>query len=548
MAKSPHKSNLHSLPLVRWLKEKEQRSQAEILDFFHENKGRLEKVLGGIHKSDFFYRLTSGLFSLFSKVAGLLDEVRIFVMDIVLKIPAPAFLKNTLKTISGIFNFKGIVEFLRTKLYSLRRAPHNAKVVQLMDDLLSKANKQGVDVKQHFPEILKKFKTKKHQLLQHSYFREYSKSLLERFLAIPFSFHLSISPVLADGTFWHRFYSFLESRVRKDLILVDDKNKQVSVNNSSENEVASSQVIRTLYEASVLKADGHRVFIIGHHEGYLGPYFVRSVLRSLGFDNLAKNCNTVAGPRVFSNLILKSGASNVGNLFLTLPSQKTTKLKEQRLAQELRKNARRTQFLIKMPDAGLKLIEQLDYQGFMESVVDIDKTRLRTLIFNLSADENENHEGLSDEEFDTLFDYLQKTDVAQTMAELDVADYDLFKKLMHEPFLIFPEGSRSHIDENGDVILKYVNPKFIEAYLRPGDVILPISLVGGADLANGWHLRAGNLGLSVGKPYEVSAQMIENYAEEGLNVMRTIANLKNIKKVTFDEKVQAGEKGHLTAK
>jgi hypothetical protein len=81
-----------------------------------------------------------------------------------------------------------------------------------------------------------------------------------------------------------------------------------------------------------MKAHGHRVFIIGHHEGYLGPYFVRSALRRLGFDNLAENNNTVVGPRMFSSLFLKSGASNVGNLFLTLPSQRTTKVNEDGLA------------------------------------------------------------------------------------------------------------------------------------------------------------------------------------------------------------------------
>ncbi len=537
MAKGPRKSKLQRLPLVRWLKEKEPRSQAEILEYFQENKGRLEKILGEIYKSAFFYRVTNRLFSLFSKVAGLVDTVRIAMMEIILKIPAPLLLKNALKSASAVFNFKGTIEFFRAKTYSLSKSPHNANVVQLMDDILSKASKQGVDVKKHFPAIFQKFKARKNQLLQHSYFGEYSKSLLERILAIPFSFNRSITPVLADTSFWHRFYSFLESRIRQDLILVDDDAKQISVNTCTEHEVASSAVVRTLYETSALKAAGHRVFIIGHHEGYLGPYFVRSVLRSLGFDNLVKNCNTVAGPRVFSNIILKSGASNVGNLFLTLPSQKTTKLKEQGLAFELQKNARRTQFLIKMPNSGLKVIESLSYEAFMDNVVNLNKERLHSVANHLSANE-----------FEELFAYLHDTDVKKTLAELDPEDYKLFKEVMYEPFLIFPEGSRSYTEKNGDVVLKYVNPRYMQAYLRPGDVILAVNLVGGSDLVNGWHLRGGRLGLSMANPYEVSAEMIANYAEEGLNVMRTIANLKNIKKVTFDEKVQAGEKSHLTAK
>ena len=75
---------------------------------------------------------------------------------------------------------------------------------------------------------------------------------------------------------------------------------------------------------SKIKNKGHRVFFIGHHEGYLGPYFIRSVIRKLGFDSLTKNCNTIVGPRMFSNVVLRNGAANVGNLFVTVPSQKTT--------------------------------------------------------------------------------------------------------------------------------------------------------------------------------------------------------------------------------
>jgi len=354
-------------------------------------------------------------------------------------------------------------------------------------------------------------------------------------LAIPFKFNRSLSPVLADSTLWHKFFVFLENKNIKDLILVGDDSQQVSFKHDSKNAVASSQVVRTLYEASVLKAAGHRLFIIGHHEGYLGPYFVRSVLRKLGFDNLTANCNTVVGPRMFSNLVLKSGASNVGNLFLTLPSKKTSQVKDLPLEDALQKNARRTQFLIKMPDAGLKLIEGMDYQTFMDNVVNFEESR-----FNQAAD------ALLQAEKESLISYLQAKDVKNTLAELDETDYNLFKKVMHEPFLLFPEGSRSYTDKQGHVTMKYVNPRFMEAYLRPGDVILPVNLVGGSDITNGWRLSPANLGLSVGKPYEVSASMIENYPVEGLNVMRTIAKLPNIKNVTFNDEIQAGNKAGLT--
>jgi len=113
---------------------------------------------------------------------------------------------------------------------------------------------------------------------------------------------------------------------------------------------------------------------------------------------------------------------------------------------------------------------------------------------------------------------------------------------MHEPFLIFPEGSRSYVESNGDITLKYFNPKFLQAYLRPGDVILPLSLVGGSDIMQGISLKQGKLGLSLGSPYEVSAKMIENFAVEGIEIMRRIASLPNTKKVHLNDAVQAGEK------
>jgi hypothetical protein len=289
-----------------------------------------------------------------------------------------------------------------------------------------------------------------------------------------------------------------------------------------------------------LKAHGHRVFIIGHHEGYLGPYFVRSALRRLGFDNLAENNNTVVGPRMFSSLFLKSGASNVGNMFLTLPSQRTTKVNENSLAEALQKSARRTQFLIKMPNVGLKLIEQFSYRDFMQLILHYENLQAESAKLNSSLSWMD--EVLNVTEKSALIEYLIASDASDIAAELDKQDYDLFKQVMHEPFLIFPEGSRSYVEDNGDITLKYFNPKYLQAYLRPGDVILPLSLVGGSEIMQGMKLIKGKLGLSLGSPYEVTEGMIDNFAVEGIEVMRNIANLPNIKKVHLSDAVQAGEK------
>jgi len=514
-----------------WAQEKDKLSQAEMLRFLEENKERLEKSLASIHERNILYRAMNRLFALFAVIAGYIDKVKDFIVLLLMKIPAPKGLKQSFQAFVSEFSFKGMVDFARAKMYSLKKAPHNIRAIQLMDEIIGAASRKGLDFKAHFPEIGDKFLARKNQLMQHNFFKEFSKSGLERFLAMPFSFNRSISPVLDDSAMWHKFFVFLERKNIKDLILVGDNEQQISLNSDSKHAVGSSQVVQTLYEASVLKAAGHRIFIIGHHEGYLGPYFVRSVLRQLGFDNLAGNCNTVVGPRMFSNIVLKSGASNVGNLFLTLPSQKTTEVKEHGLAAELQKNARRTQFLIKMPDAGLKMIEKMSYSEFMGSIVCDDKGEFDAAVFDLTLIEKEE-----------LSQYMQLARQSNAVEELDRADYYLFKSLMHEPFLLFPEGSRSYNEENGDVTMKYVNPRFMQAYLRPGDVILPVNLVGGSDITNGWKLSPAMLGLSVAKPYNVTAEMIENYETEGINVMRTIAALPNIKNVHFDEGVQAGEK------
>jgi len=517
--------------LMWWQQEKGKVAKGEALKFLQENKHRLEKTLASIHQNNLFYRATNVLLALMASIASLVDKIKDRIVSIALKVPAPQGLKDYVWSLLNAVKFKGIVDFIRAKMYSLKNAPHNIRSIQLLDDVAALAKRDGLDLKKHFPDIAKKFHERKHQLLQHSFFKEFSKSGMERFLAMPFAFNRSISPVLADSALWHKFFVFLENRNIKDLVLVGENGERVSTKHDSKNTVGSSEVVRTLYQASVLKASGRRIFIVGNHEGYIGPYLVRSVLRRLGFDNLTANCNTVVGPRMFSNMVLKNGASNVGNLFLTLPSQKTTEVKEKGLADALLKTARRSQFLIKMPDSGMRLVEQMSYNDFMNKFVRADDKTFLQVTAQLKQVEQGD-----------LAEYLEFARISDALVELDRADYELFKSIMHEPFLIFPEGSRSYIAKDGSVTLKYVSPRFIEAYFRPGDVVLPISLVGGSDIGNSWRLKPANIGLSVGQPIEVDTQMIENYQTEGLNIMRGIAALPNIKQVHFDEAIQAGSK------
>jgi hypothetical protein len=511
-----------------WQQEKDKIAQGEMLKFIQENKHRFDKTLSGIHKNNFFYRLTNLLFAFISMLAGWIDKTKDFILNLCLKIPAPSVIKGFLRSAVDAINFKGLVGFFNAKFYSLKNAPHHLPSLQIFEDMLSHAKKDGFDVKKYFPDLSKKYQHRKQQLLQHSFFKEFSKTWIEKVLATPFSISRSLSPVLPDSRLWHKFFDVLERRHIKDLILVSEAGQQTSFKHDPQYLIESSEVKQRLYQASLLKSTGRRVFIIGHHESYVGPYLVRSVLRRLGFENLAANCNTVVGPKMFSNIVLKNGASNVGNLFLTLPSQKTKVVNEKDLATALAKTARQTQFLIKMPNQVLRLIEAMNYHDFMNRLVRFEAVGFEEITNNLVQEDKI-----------VVREYFKFAHDIQALDELEREDFELFKKVMYEPFLLFPEGSRSYVDKNGDITMKYVNPRFMQAYLRPGDVILPLNLVGGSDITKGLLLSVANMGLSVGEPYEISQDMINNYEVEGLNVMRKIAALPNIKCVFFDEDVQS---------
>jgi hypothetical protein len=413
------------------------------------------------------------------------------------------------------------------KLYSFRLPPHNEKAISQIEEIIEFAEKHGLDIERHLPRARQRLREKKNQMLQHKFFEEFSKSVLERILAVQFSFDRSIYPVLPDSAFWHKLFALIEWRIVRDIILVNKNSTRVSFKHDSPADIASTDVIKILKRATEIKNRGHRVFFIGHHEGYLGPYFVRSVIRKLGFDNLTKNCNTVVGPRMFSNVVLRNGASNGGNLFVTVPSQKTTSIQTRGLAVDLRKIAVKTRCFIRMPKAGLDIIKKMEYREFMKVMVESDWQEI-----------NQYAPLVDRKNYRELVAFLAEEKFSEAMKDLKKDDYDLFRSIMHECFLIFPEGSRSYIDPDGSVVMKYVSPKYMQAYMRPGDYIVPVNLVGGSDIARGWRLRPATLGFSLGDPFRVTKRMLENYEEEALNVMKKIAALPNIKKVCFRDEIQ----------
>jgi hypothetical protein len=513
----------HSL-MKRLAEAKEKYSPDEMIKFLVENRDKLEDFIAHIDGDKILYRTSNRLFSFFSRLADVADRISLKVQLFFWRIPGFRRLIENFRGWKNHLNFKELIEFVKTKLYSLRRPPHNERAIALLEEIMEFAASHGLDLHTHFPKARQQLMEKKNQLLQHKFFREFSKSRLEQLLAIPFHFDRCIFPVLPDTAFWHKFFEYQERKKVIDIVLVAKNGEQVSFKNDDPKKIKSSEVVRILQKISAIKKMGRRIFFIGHHEGYLGPYFVRSVLRKLGFDNLTRNCNTIVGPRMFSNVVIRNGAANVGNLFLTVPSQKTTTIRTEGLAAELKKTARKTQFLIKLPDAGLMLIEKLDYEEFMGAVNNID-TAASDQIASLMEPEKVNE----------LKTFLIDENYIGALKDFKREDFYLFKNIMRESFLLFPEGSRSHTGPGGEVVMKYVNPKYMQAYMRPGDYIAPVNLVGGSDLTRGWRLRPARLGISLDEPFEITAKMLENYKEEGLNVMRKIAALPNIKKVIFNQ-------------
>lgn len=515
-------------PLSSWWKSaKEHYHPDEVIKFLQNNRHLLAKHIAKLDNDRYLYRWIHELFTLLSAVAELADRIVKVLQRFLLRIPGVRILIQKFSDWKNHLNFQEFIEFLRAKIYSLKRSPHNEGDIRLIEEILEYTKKHGFDYKTRIPDMQRQFLDKKNQLMQHKFFQEFSKTALERILAIQFSFNRNIFPVLPDSAFWHKFFEFLERKKVIDIILVDKNKKQTSFKHASAEEKNKTDVIKILNRLMVIRNSGRRIFFIGHHEGYLGPYFVRSVVRKLGFDALTRNCNTVVGPRMFSNVVLRNGAANVGNLFITVPSQKTTAIQTHGLAEELRKTAKRTQCLIKFPDSGLKLIKQFDYADFMTAFVYGNDESFK--IFTSA---------LSSKEVKELKAFFKSYNFSENMKDFSMEDYNLFKQVLGESFLIFPEGSRSYIDPDGSVVMKYINPKYFEAYLRPGDYIAPINLVGGSDLTRGWQLRSAKLGISMDDPFEVTPKMMKNYEEAGLDVMKKIAALPNIKEVKYKEEIQ----------
>ncbi len=520
------KSIIHK-PLPGWWTDTRKHYKPdEIVKFIINNRKLIEKKISRLDNNHYLYRWVHRLLTLLSEIAGIADFILRYVKLLLLHIPGVKYLIQMVNGLRDNLNIRWVIEFLRAKIYSLLNHPHNEVDLRVMEEIIEFSAKNGLDFKSSIPETREKFLVKKQQIMQHKFLHEFTKSAVEKLLATQLPFNRNISPILPDSAFWHKVFELLEWILVRDMILVNSDGTRVSWKKGSIKEIQSSDTIRRLKHLEEAKMSGRRIFFVGHHEGYIGPYFVRTAIRKLGFDSLTRNCNTIAGPRMFSNIILRNGASNVGNLFLAVPSQKTTLIKTSGLAEELKKTARRTHLLIKLPDAGLRIIEAHEYGLFMDKYVRRGECPAVSEPF------------IGIDEAVELQDYFAKNSFCEAMRDFSEEDYNLFKSIMRESFLLFPEGSRSFIEPDGSVVMKYINLKFFDTYMRAGDFIAPISVVGGSEIMNGWRLKPATLGISIGEPFEVTRQMLERGEESGYMLMKDIASLPNIKMVRIKDEIQ----------
>jgi hypothetical protein len=369
-----------------------------------------------------------------------------------------------------------------------------------------------------------KKKSAQERMLNDAFKKEYCRSKLDYLFstALP---KTVITPVTPDKSFLHKLLLFLENIFMVDLVLVDlSTNKQTSALRDKQTDIVATDAVKMLTIIKRLKARKKRIFFVGHHEGYVGPYFLRTVIRRLGFDDLGANCNSIIGPKMLSNIAFKKIANNIGNSFLVLPSQKYKPIKHEALKNHLTELSICTQYLIKMPSSLQLLIENFIYEKFISIFSNLTENNTELLVHNMSSTTKK--EALA---------YLATVKKAQPFRTLNRSDYEKFLELMYEPFLLFPEGSRSHILSDGTVQLKPVNPRYMPAFMRPGDIVVPVSLTGGHDALKGVFLRPAICGFSIGEPIEISSEMLRNHQIEGLDIMKKIAELPSLKKVIFTQ-------------
>jgi hypothetical protein len=336
-------------PLPRWWNDVRERYQPEeILRFLQNNRHILEKRITGLDNNSYLYRWVHRLFSLISGVAGIVDRVNAQFLRVLLLVPGVRIGIRKYRDWKNHLNLRELVEFIRAKIYSLRHPPHNEGEMRLIGEIMDYASKHGFDYRKLIPRAQHGYLEKKNQLMQHKYFQEFSKTALERLLATQFSFNRNIFPVLPDSAFWHKFFEFCERKKVVDIILVNKDGERTSLKKGTPERLATTDVMGILERLTAIKNGGRRIFFIGHHEGYLGPYFVRSVIRRSASIRSLKTATPWWG-RQFSNVVLRNGAATWETSSSPCPRRSPRPSRPTGLAMSSEKRPGAPSCIIKMP-------------------------------------------------------------------------------------------------------------------------------------------------------------------------------------------------------
>ena len=140
-----------------WNTAKEQSTPEEIIKILQKNKIIINRQIRKLDNDNYLYRWGHRLFSLFSLIAGIADRINKLIRCILLQIPVVRIVIQKFTDWKNHLNFKESIEFLRTKLYSLKRTPHKEEDVILIQEIIEFLSKNGFDIKTSIPRSQKKF-------------------------------------------------------------------------------------------------------------------------------------------------------------------------------------------------------------------------------------------------------------------------------------------------------------------------------------------------------------------------------------------------------
>ena len=119
-----------------WGDAKEKYSSEEIIKFLQNNKTLLEDHIAKLDNNSYLYRLSHEFFSLIAMIADIADWIVKQVQRLLLLFPGIKIFIQKITDWKNHLNFKELIEFFHTKIYSLKSHPYNESDVKAIDDIM----------------------------------------------------------------------------------------------------------------------------------------------------------------------------------------------------------------------------------------------------------------------------------------------------------------------------------------------------------------------------------------------------------------------------